>query len=397
MSCPGFHQRYLLEGKIGEGCFACVYNCRRADGRPEGELAVKITDLRRIKADQHAASDFYSRVKREASLLKVIGDREHCCRFVDSMVDRRFHYLVMEKCSTTMFQALERMPELTERSLAMVVQQMVIAVAEVHALGILHRDIKPDNFLCVGPDTTVKLCDFGFARKIPSGPACVRGVFGTAPFMSPEMVTGLEYATPTDVWSLGVVLYVLLCGEFPYMPEKPCRQRMRLAIARGQPQPSFAPTVAGVWLSTRAVGLLRALLDRDPEMRSSATDVLADPWFSAATEEAPLVELPSLRESLLAAECVGAFGPSCATHGAGVQGGRSMDRTLQELQRKYRLQEVLSSRGGDDDDGGSKKSPKDLEKEAPFCSPKHPDEKVSPRARALQDQASHRFGVMINT
>jgi hypothetical protein len=61
---------------------------------------------------------------------------------------------------------------------------------------------------------------------------------------------------------------------------------------------------------------------------------------------------------------------------------------------------VLSSRGGDDDDGGSKKSQKDLEKEAPFCSPKspkHPDEKVSPRARALQDQGSHRFGVMINT
>merc|ERR1719428_1666918 len=105
----------------------------------------------------------------------------------------------------------------------MLVQQMFLAVSEVHALKMLHRDVKPDNFL-VGPGATVKLCDFGFARRFPSGPACVRGVFGTAPFMSPEMIMGLEYGAPTDVWSLGVVLYVLLCGEFPYMPEKPCKQ-----------------------------------------------------------------------------------------------------------------------------------------------------------------------------
>jgi len=388
MPCAGFHRRYLLGEKIAEGHMTCVYNCRRSDGK-EGELAVKVTEL--------AASDSHSRAKREASLLRAMGNQEHCCRFVDSMADRRFHYLVMEKCSSTMFQTLERIPELTERSLATVVQQMFVALAEVHALGIAHRDVKPDNFLCVGPDATVKLCDFGLARKVPSGPACVRGVFGTSPFMSPEMVMGREYGTPTDVWSLGVTLYVLLCGDFPYVPERPCRQRMRLAIARGEPRPSFAPTVARVWLSTGAVELLQDLLDRDPATRPSAADALADPWFGAATGEPSPDKLPSLKRALLAAQRVGAFGSSGGARGAGVHEGPSMDRMLQELQRKYRFQEVLSSHGGLPDESGCRRSPKCLEKGTPSVSPKHPVEKESPCARALQSHGFHRFGVMIDT
>jgi serine/threonine protein kinase len=411
---PNFHRRYLLEEKIGEGCFACVYSCRRTDDGPECEFAVKITDLRRLKADQPAASDCYSRAQQEAALLKSIGSREHCCRFVDSMVDRRFHYLVMEKYSTTLYHALERMPELTERTLAAVVQQMFIAVSEVHALGILHRDVKPDNFLCAGPDATVKLCDFGFARKFPSGPACVRGVFGTAPFMSPEMIMGLEYAAPTDVWSLGVILYVLLCGEFPYMPEKPCKQLMRVAIARGTPRPSFAPRaeIQGVRLSTGAVEFLQALLNRDPEMRPSATEALEYGWFRAPAEgEEPATEPPSLRDALFAAECVGAFGSSSG--GAGGQTVRSADRMLQELQRKYRWQDTRSNSGGLQDDTScelshsldrSPKSPRTPRSpkspatgERTPRSPKSPASKMQQVARAPQLYDAQRLGVLINT
>jgi serine/threonine protein kinase len=399
---PNFHRCYLLEEKIGEGCFACVYSCKRADGAPEGEYAVKITDLRRSKADQPAASDCYSRAQQEATLLKSMGNREHCCRFVDSMVDRRFHYLVMEKYSTTLYHALKCMPELTERSLAAVVQQMFTAVSEVHALGILHRDIKPDNFLCEGPDATVKLCDFGFARKFPSGPACVRGVFGTAPFMSPEMIMGIEYAASTDIWSLGVVLYVLLCGEFPYMPEKPCKQLMRVAIARGSPRPSFSPCAAvqGVRLSTGVVEFLQALLNRDPEMRPSATEALDYGWFRpAAEEEEPSAKPDSLREALFAAERVGAFGSSSG--GASGQTLRSADRMLQELQRKYRWQDSGSSSGGLQDDSGCEWSPKHSGEKSPKSprtpkSPKSPGGKMHQVARAPQVYDANRLGVLIN-
>ncbi|CAK0875519.1 unnamed protein product, partial [Prorocentrum cordatum] len=293
--------------------------------------------------------------------------------------------------------------ELTERSLALVVQQMFAAVSEVHSVGILHRDVKPDNFLVTGLNGTVKLCDFGFARKFPSGPACVRGIFGTAPFMSPEMVMGLEYAAPTDVWSLGVILYALLCGEFPYMPERPCKQLMRAAIARGACRPSFAPAAAvqGIRLSTGAVEFLQALLNRDPEMRPSAREALDYGWFRAAAEPEPLAESSCLREALFAAERVGAFGSSCG--GSGGQMARSADRMLQELQRRYCRQGTRSSSGGLQDDGSfvwspvhsGEKSPK-----SPRMTPKSPKShggKLHQVARAPQVYDAHRLGVLIKT
>jgi len=393
-SCPNFHRRYLLQEKIGEGSFACVYNCRRID-RPEDEVVVKITDLRRSKECQGYPHDLcLSWLQQEASLLKAAGDREHCCKFIDSMFDQRFYYLVMEKCSTTLRQALERMPELTERTLATVVKQMFIAVSEVHALRIVHRDVKPDSFLCVGPEATVKLSGFGFARRVPSGVSTIRGVFGSAPFMSPEMITGLGYAAPTDIWSLGVVLYVLLCGEFPYTPGSTCRNSMRAAVARGVPPPRFATAVAGAQLSAEAEELLRALLHRDPETRPQAAGALAFGWFRAAAEEAPVGELPSLRGALFAADRAGAFGPAGVSRPPSAHKGRPMPVVLQELQEKHQRKEVHGSTRNSHDWGGRTSSPARSDERAPPCPPKYPEGLLSPCARAPH---AGRLGVVIKT
>ncbi|CAK0900299.1 unnamed protein product [Prorocentrum cordatum] len=393
--CPSFHQRYLLGEMIGEGCCACVYSCRRADGGPEGEFAVKVTDLGRFKTNQHAASDCYSRAQREASLLKAMGSQEHCCRLVDCIVDQRFHYLVIGNCSMTLLQALKSVPELTERNMAALVQQMFIAVSEVHALKILHRDLKPDSFL-VGQDDTVKLCNFGFARRFPAGPACVRGVFGTAPFMSPEMITGLEYADPTDVWSLGATLYVLLCGEFPYGGPGGCGPRqMKVAIARGVPGPRFAPAVAGAQLSPAAVALLRALLHRDPDVRPSAAEALGYRWFGAAAELAPGSPLPSVGDVLQAAERAGAFERGGGTRGASAPPARSMDRVLQELQREHQRQGVRGSGSSRDDEGGREWCPERPGERAPSGSPQRLGDKRCPCARGLRAREGHRVGMML--
>merc|ERR1719356_1121229 len=77
-------------------------------------------------------------------------------------------YVVMEKCDVTLLQALERSSKLKESTLRSVLRQMLQALAAVHAAGIVHRDVKPDNFLCTGPSCgTVKLCDFGLSRALP--------------------------------------------------------------------------------------------------------------------------------------------------------------------------------------------------------------------------------------
>jgi len=397
-----FHRSYLLEDKLGEGCFAVVYGCRRSEGGQEEEFAVKITDIRRHKVDHPDRN--CERAQQEATVLKLLGSHPHCCRFIDSMFCRRFHYLVMEKYSTSLLQALKNFPELTERSLSGVVQQMFRGVAAVHAHGFVHRDVKPDNFLCEGPDATVKLCDFGFAQKVPQRPAagCLRGIYGTAPFMSPEMITA-AHGIPTDVWSLGVIMYIFLLGEFPYIPEKPSRELMRMAIASGKPEPPFSCRVAAINVSQEALGLTRALLSRNPEKRIGIREALGHGWFSTAAKQ---TDGCCLRPALHSAERMGAFGASSACGGSPV-GFSNADRTLHELQKKYRWQGM--SQDGEPDDlsqRSSSKSSSSPRRTSKSSSPRRgtspsrrksaPDHKLS-FSGEFDGSDGHRFGVLIAT
>jgi len=327
-----FHSRYALEERLGEGCFARVYACTRVGDGSGDQLAVKITDLK------GRPDDTKERIARqEVHILRRIGSQEHCCKIVDSMFCRRFHYIVMERCSMPLVAALEGVPELTELSIAGFVRQMLRALACVHSADVVHRDVKPDNFICSGsgPEATVKLCDFGLAEVVRADSPGVAGRFGTAPFMSPEMILGSLYGTPTDVWSLGVILYVLVVGQFPYIPKRPCANLMRAAIASGSPKPGFQCVVPGAELSPQVLDLARSLLGRDPKERPSAAKALEHRWFSPELDEDQRPQ-HSLRGALRSASKVGAFSTQSGTaQGAFGQTPDSMDLALQELQGRY--------------------------------------------------------------
>lgn len=337
-----FHSRYALEERLGEGHFARVYACRKLGG-PGERLAVKVTDLRGRK-DVEARERF---ARQEARILRRVGDREHCCRLVDSMSCRRFHYIVLEMCSRPLAAVLGGVPELTELSLAGFVRQMFAAVACVHALDVVHRDVKPDNFLCAGPERTVKLCDFGLAELVPAGGGVVTGSFGTAPFMSPEAFVGSAHGTPTDVWSLGVVVYALVIGQFPYVPEKPQPKFMKAAVVSGVPEPSFSCVAKDVELSQQVLDLLEGLLRRDPAERPRAAEALGHCWFGLESKGEQRA-WHSLKEVLSAAIRVGAFTVQDGASEAGGQTPDSMDRALQKRQRRCRPQDGpdLAGEGG---------------------------------------------------
>jgi serine/threonine protein kinase len=219
----------------------------------------------------------------------------------------------MEKCESGLLQYLEAMPELSERTLAKVFLDMLMGTAHVHSVKVVHRDIKPDNFL-VGGDNgkTVKLGDFGLSAMFPKPGTKLNGVYGTAPFMCPEMLDGKGYDEKSDLWSVAVVIYVLLFGNFPYIPKEQSSKGMKKAILDGAP-PTFQPpgkvTGNASYRTDSAITFVKTMLERDPETRPSANVTLNLPYMQGAQDNSHAVgmDLPSLRPMLHMAKKVGAF------------------------------------------------------------------------------------------
>jgi serine/threonine protein kinase len=335
-----FHFQYLLLGKLGKGAFAQVHLGSRVhpDGTVSGkELAVKITDLRKI-VQGYASDEIDARtqraVEKEVSIMRKVGAHSHTVHQKEAFLEGCFAYIVMERCDMTLLQALERSVGLTEHVLGKAVRDMLKGLAWVHKIGIVHRDVKPDNFLCAGDPLTVKLCDFGLAAVLHYPPE-LTGVYGTAPFMSPEMLKSIPYGAKTDTWSVGVVAYVMLFGEFPYHPAESTSKAMKAAIVAGVPAPGFKPK-AGLDMggtlkaSPEAMGFVKPLLNRDPESRPNAEEALQHEWV---TQEggAESWGCQSLRPMLYSAKRIGAFD----TRNVNDSAPNDVDRFLAQQQAKY--------------------------------------------------------------
>mmetsp|Transcript_45620 Transcript_45620/g.109259 ORF Transcript_45620/g.109259 Transcript_45620/m.109259 type:complete len:471 (+) Transcript_45620:42-1454(+) len=336
-----FHDEYTLKGKLGKGAFAQVHAAVKVDeSSKEPDIAVKITDLRgHRKEDKEAVDPRIKRsVEKEVLILRRVGAQEYCVNFYEDYMEGPLSYIVMERCDVTLLQALERSPELTENTLVRIIREMLQGMHNVHQLGVVHRDIKPDNFLCTGEDFTVKLCDFGLAEVLSSPSTELKGVYGTAPFMSPEMLGATGYAAATDVWSLGVIAYVLLLGQFPYQPIETNAKAMKAAILAGVPAPSFRPRASldvgggGSRLSAPALAFLHSTLNRNKAARPTAAGALKLPWLAEPVNCDAQWSAPSLRPMLYAAKRAGAFD----TRGVDANDkGNPVDTMLHSLQAKH--------------------------------------------------------------
>ncbi|CAK9068117.1 CBL-interacting serine/threonine-protein kinase 1 (SNF1-related kinase 3.16) (SOS2-like protein kinase PKS13) [Durusdinium trenchii] len=200
---PGFFQHYKLGKKLGEGAFGQVRLTTRMDS---GEMyAVKIMDVRaRGYPPSHQV-------------------------FVEEK----------PRCYGSLMDSLCDMPKLTEIWLRRMFRQMLLGIGACHNAGIVHRDIKLDNFLYGGMfQDIIKLSDMGLAVKLPRS-GYVKGVSGTAPYMSPEMLARKKYNTQTDVWSFASTVYVILYGDVPYSPSQPTAASVKKAIVNAFPPPAW--------------------------------------------------------------------------------------------------------------------------------------------------------------
>mmetsp|Transcript_35578 Transcript_35578/g.83140 ORF Transcript_35578/g.83140 Transcript_35578/m.83140 type:complete len:593 (+) Transcript_35578:54-1832(+) len=360
------YDKYRIGRKLGAGTFAQVRIAVRRDTAladsedtefAEDEAlagcAVKIVDLRDKKSKDRSdalSKSAVERAKAESSIWRKVSqlNKPYFVNMHEVFWEDKYAFFIMERCDMTLLYDLETTAELTELKLGKVFQQMAMALAALSSLSVVHRDIKPDNFL-VNVDGQVKLTDFGLStvtrcdsHGVPSNGFAT--VVGTAPYMSPEMLNEGRYGFKTDVWSLGVTMYTLAYGAFPYSGDAKTAHAMKNAIREAHFLPSFRPwngADKGVQPSPSLQTLIQRMISRDVEQRPTSSEVLLAPYWFELTSFKASAHSPSFRSILKGAKRAGAF--TIPSHHSHAKDGALTDMSPRGRMGRQRSQQSAGS------------------------------------------------------
>jgi serine/threonine-protein kinase len=252
------NRRYRLEEQLGSGGMGVVYRARHL--LIDRIVAIKI--LVPGKNTDHLRAWFL----REARAVNRIN-HAHIVDIHDyGETDDGLAYLVMELLDgTPLNEVIARGPMPVSRA-ADIIEQCCAALARAHDLGVIHRDLKPDNVYLLergGRKDFVKILDFGLARLMQETAAAARGaVFGTPEYMSPEQTLGAEATAASDLYSLGVVFYEMLTGKLPF--EGPGRSAV---MEQHRSQPPVPPSRHVPGLLPLGESIVLKLLEKEPSRR----------------------------------------------------------------------------------------------------------------------------------
>ncbi|XP_054260207.1 serine/threonine-protein kinase SIK3-like isoform X2 [Macrosteles quadrilineatus] len=264
---------YELHKTIGQGNFAVVKLATHVVTKTK--VAIKIIDKTKLDEDN------LKKIFREIQILTKL---RHChvIRLYQVMETEKMIYLVTEYASGgEIFDYLVKNGKIPENEACRVFHQIVSAVSYCHSQHIVHRDLKAENLL-LDENMNIKLADFGFSNHFVPG-EMLSTWCGSPPYAAPELFEGKQYDGPkADIWSLGVVLYVLVCGALPF--DGTTLQCMRNRVMAGKFRIPY-------FMSADCEHLIRHMLLVDPDKRLSIRQIQAHRWMSQVehTEE-PLRE-----------------------------------------------------------------------------------------------------------
>ncbi|KAL6637631.1 hypothetical protein ACP70R_025203 [Stipagrostis hirtigluma subsp. patula] len=271
--------KYHLGRELGRGEFGVT---RLATDRATRErLACKSIPKRRLRTAVDVAD-----VRREVAIMASLPDHPALVRLRAAYEDGEAVHLVMELCDGgELFDRIVARGRYTERAAAAAARTVAEVVRACHAHGVMHRDLKPENFLYASKseDAQLKAIDFGLSVFFRPGERFTE-IVGSPYYMAPEVLRR-SYGPEVDIWSAGVILYILLCGVPPFWAET--EQGVARAILRGAVDLEREP-----WprISAAAKSLVRQMLHMDPKKRPTAQQVLEHPWLQNA-RRAPNVPL----------------------------------------------------------------------------------------------------------
>lgn len=280
-----FLGRYETIRVLGEGGMGRVYLARQLDlGR---QVVVKVMHDQ-VAADPH----FRERFQRETLLMARFQHPYAVTLYDASLNDPEGPCIIMEYIrGVTLDGLLEQNGRLSPPRVGRLLGQLGEVLQAAHAQGIVHRDLKPANLMVVDPDSPyekIKVMDFGLATLLDpislkklTDTKCEFAV-GTPGYISPEQVRGEAMDHRGDLYSVGVVLYELLCGKLPFTGES--SMEVMLAHANTEP-PTFAEMGAGDWISPSVEAVVRACLAKDPSKRPANARELVERYETALDHE----------------------------------------------------------------------------------------------------------------
>ncbi|KGQ01620.1 CAMK/CAMKL/AMPK protein kinase [Paracoccidioides lutzii Pb01] len=246
---------------LGEGSFGKVkLAVHQASGR---QVALKIIPRRKL-----LSRDMVGRVDREIQYLQLLR-HPHIIKLYTVIATKVDIVMVLEYAERELFDYLVKRGRCNDEEARKFFQQIICAVEYCHRHKIVHRDLKPENLL-IDKDKNVKIADFGLSNIMTDG-NFLKTSCGSPNYAAPEVISGKLYAGPeVDVWSCGVILYVLLVGKLPFDDDYIPALFKKIAAGNFH-MPSY--------ISTGAARLIRAMLQVHPVQRITIPEIRQDPWF----------------------------------------------------------------------------------------------------------------------
>ncbi|XP_024371722.1 CDPK-related kinase 5 isoform X1 [Physcomitrium patens] len=276
-----FMSKYELGHEVGRGHFGHTCYAKIRKGENKGlPVAVKI-----ISKAKMTTAIAIEDVRREVKILKALTGHHNLVWFYDACEDDMNVYIVMELCEggELLDRILSRGGRYTEEDAKIVVQQILSIVAFCHLQGVVHRDLKPENFLFTTKDehAQLKAIDFGLSDFIKPDER-LNDIVGSAYYVAPE-VLHRSYSMEADVWSIGVITYILLCGSRPFWART--ESGIFRAVLRADPSFEEAPWPS---VSAEAKDFVKRLLNKDSRKRMTAAQALTHPWIRNDNVKIPL-------------------------------------------------------------------------------------------------------------
>ncbi|OZJ06237.1 hypothetical protein BZG36_00835 [Bifiguratus adelaidae] len=268
---PGLTKRYRVTRKVlGVGSFAVVKECvEKSTNTP---FALKVIMKKAVNGKEHMLTT-------ELNVLKWVH-HPNIVSMHEIFETTEALYIVTDLASGgELFTQLVAKGNYTEKDASKLVEQMLNGVAYLHSLDdnqIVHRDLKPENLLfqTPQPDANLMITDFGLSKMLSHQDDVLTTACGTPGYVAPEVLTRKGYGKPVDMWSIGVITYVILCGYSPFWGEDQAALFESILSGEYQFDEEYWSDV-----SKEAKDFIRGLLILDPSKRMPAQGALQHPWI----------------------------------------------------------------------------------------------------------------------